>query len=344
MYHYATIQQISNGRKDVERVATSFGIQNVAEGVTMGSSDEDKERPSFFASEILDVNKIDDFLVELLIPDWIRNHLLRLEVHWPVRLDALLSAFLGFLTIVHSNGQTPATRSLGLKLVNKKGASDGESFRLQLVLYAMMRTLLPHLVDLLVVPTIKRWESTSSGFGEDGRTQRREALAIRRRKLVANMFHEARRRLIPFLRLSCLILCWQGSLKSSGLAMFLCGLHYRKERQTKLHVDYAHRRWIQQEGLATMKSLFAGLWMLKTWKPLLMECFVEPVVRTVSRLQSNRSDQVCPVCLRLDHHIPFRMSCGHVYCYSCLRKVTKNQRPFRCRGCNKMVQCTQSLC
>jgi hypothetical protein len=137
-----------------------------------------------------------------------------------------------------------------------------------------------------------------------------------------------------------------------GLAMLLSGNAYRDasgDAEQRLHVDYAHRRWLWREGSAAVQLLFAGIIsstvLIEAWQPLLRRMYEQcrdAFEGSISALlakwsHQNRTDskhgsrslvasskdekhapRSCPLCGTSPVRIPVRADCGHVYCYVCL--------------------------
>lgn len=198
------------------------------------------------------------------------------------------------------------------------------------------------------------------------------------KKLVLSLLLRLCDGVIPLASFCGLISCWTGYTATSMPSMILAGLCFHDTGNDDnnddsaegtagsstvplLQVEYAHRRWLQREILATAQILLAGLWVMpRIWNPLIQEWFLQPcwrqlktithhVVastkeRCISTNDSNANipnTAACPRCQRHPICIPFQTSCGHCYCYHCLYLESiqggDHPEPVYCRICSSII-------
>lgn len=296
-----------------------------------------KDRPN--TSTLLDVHLLDDYLVQLLLPKL--TSLFQDGGAALKQLQWLALPLLRISSLLYSEGQTPATKIIGLKCtpVGKINNLDDSSWRLRLVVYAVLSTVLPLAYESIV----SRWLENSQRVAIDNETEER---AFARKKAV----HKFIGRTVKMARLACLLACWAELSSTSSLAMLISRLKFQRSsannnHQTpQLHVDYAHRRWLHQEAMLAGRVVFAGLWMTGAWKPLIQDWITRPLSRLRARLfPFNAAGTRCAICKSDPIMVPFQTSCGHLYCYTCLFDEAVQTNMVYCRVCSEVIRRARPL-
>jgi hypothetical protein len=145
----------------------------------------------------------------------------------------------------------------------------------------------------------------------------------------------------------------------------------QQQQQNRLHVDFAHRRWLYESLLQTSRIWWAGLFLLApVWGQDVQDYMVSPVTRCVQDLssrvataaqtvtalvfwrktntmsdgQQQRRPQYrsCPICRRTDPPtVPVQGNCAsgcrQIYCYACLYTAAVRARRVYCRTCRNVI-------
>lgn len=247
-----------------------------------------------------------------------------------------------FFTILATNGQTPATQILKLEL--SSGTTDVSSRAARVTLFALLSSFLPTIIDPLVewVDTKARNELEEHQIEHSGLAR----IAHERQRIVLTFIRKTVTRLVPAARLCCLLACWSGKTRTSSLAMLVSGLSFKAKGQEKprLHVDYAHRRWLQHEATSTAKIFLAGLWMIASWKPVIDTYLVKPLALFAPRVSGSQSAAAtsCPMC-KSDINVPVLLSCRHKTCYTCFYADLDHGNRMSCRLCRKPTHESQAV-
>lgn len=118
----------------------------------------------------------------------------------------------------------------------------------------------------------------------------------------------------------------------------------------KLHVDYAHRRWLYEQGIGNLQLWLGGLMLIpkeQVWQPIWNKAkqLLLMVVNNKPSSSSSQSDDhaavSCPYCQRDPPRVPVRSTdCQHVYCYACLCRNmnTNNNHPSSCPICHQVIR------
>jgi hypothetical protein len=195
--------------------------------------------------------------------------------------------------------------------------------------------------------------------------RRRQLIALQRQCNVAATIMAVMDRFVPVLQLAALLSCWSGVSHTPDPAMLLTGMTYQnivtssaasppnassqlqsgsqqQQQQQPLHVTFAHRRWLYEQGLETAKLLFSGCLMGSTvWTPVVRDTLVDPATivlrriwqRVSGRKTATETNAVCPICRRVPPTSAVRADCGHVYCYACLylqqQQLQQQSAPWR---------------
>ena len=200
----------------------------------------------------LDVAETDDYLCSLLLPRFVSmwKYLGAQESLSPHRL-IWIQALLQGATLWASSGHTPATAALGLKAVVTAYSTRRSPEHASIAKWIALSVILPTMYRQL-----RLWyESSSSSQSIDEDPVAR--VARERQQKLARCILETVDRTIPVLRLYALLAWWMGKPGAApGLAMTLAGMSFVSTRPPqRLHVSYAHRRWLYEELVRTMHVL-----------------------------------------------------------------------------------------
>ncbi len=293
------------------------------------------EGKSAYIATLLDVECLDQTLFRLiegaLLPPF-------REAPSSTKAYAKLLAFplIQFATIVATRGQTPAAQIL--KLEHSPGASNARSFSSRLIFFALLSSLIPTISD----PLLKWLEARIQHRLEEHPVEESDISkrARERQRLVFTFTQKTMSRLFPVARLCCLLACWSGISRTPSVAMLVSGLGFQPKgpEKPRLHVDYAHRRWLQQEATSTAKIFLAGLWMLSSWKPVvdafLLKTFAVLAPKTIA--PQTAAPTTCPIC-KGEMNVPVLLSCRHKACYTCFYADLDSSKRASCRICRKLT-------
>jgi hypothetical protein len=224
-------------------------------------------------AEQLDVPMLDEYLQTLLLPQ-VDGMLQFLPWKAPA---AIKLALLQFATLWISQGQTPATRALKLEFSSPSSAPSPKKrqpmvslVHQRLIVYSILSIGLPRLYQY----TQDKWRQQRQrpeSIPEDETSIQR--LARERRLQTVEIMFRMVDTAVPILRLSLLLSCWslysrKKSILAPNLAMWLVGWQYTQTRfssqnhggRQPLHVQHAHRRWLQEEGMRLVPMLMTPLW------------------------------------------------------------------------------------
>jgi hypothetical protein len=222
---------------------------------------------------------------------------------------------------------------------------------------------------------------TGGDSDDDAAYQRRSILALGRQCMVLDALIVSVGRVAPVLNLATLLLCWSGLQRTPSLAMLCSGLEYSstspspsattsssssssvRDHRTLLHVNYAHRRWLFEEGLQLVQLYTTGLSLAgSVWGPSIHDLWNRigaaaaawrcnrrgsaPLLLLHRLLRLRRGGATasssadsgarrCPLCQNVPAAITVQAHpCHHVYCYTCLYSAAhRHARQFRCRTC-----------
>jgi hypothetical protein len=337
------------------------------------------------SAAVLDVFSVDAHLLEAFVVPRIASIcrlILRNDYeHWAHHLQTVTLPLLRVASLLSSAGQTPAVRALGLEVTEAQSqsslyhprvqrASSGaatESLRRRLLTFAIIQFVAPALYAAwkeLVVARRRQLEELLAldrlmvtNDRQPSHQERQLRLALRRQCQLAEVVINTVRRITPMLRLAALLSCWSGLSNTPDLAMILTGLTFtansKATKETRLHVTYAHNRWLGETTLQTIKLLLLSGWSVRSrvWTPILQIAGIDPIVflwqwvrqklkrRPLAAIESRG----CPVCGGSPSTIAVRTNCDHVYCYACLfyhehqhRELNPRSR-VPCRTCGACI-------
>lgn len=218
-------------------------------------SPPNSEQPSDEAATAagLDVAETDDFLYSLFLPRFAAMY-----KHFDGEIPHFwIQALIQGATIWLSCGQTPATRALGLKTVEVESTTSSQRTttpqRSSIFKWIVLSVALPTLYKQL-----RLWYESSISLATDEDESDYDPVvraAKARRQQLARYVLDTVDRILPVLRLYTLLTWWMGK-RAPTLAMALAGMSLVSARPPqRLHVSYAHRRWLYQEAVQTLSIL-----------------------------------------------------------------------------------------
>jgi len=330
-------------------------------------------------SSQIDTAWVDAYLIKLLVPRFFSmwKHLsLQENLSLLFENSAWIEAFLHVLTLWFTNAQTPATKSLGIQVTEKQQqqqqqnqrqnqrqdtSSQSNTFHNNATIGVPRKRLQYLILCSVVLPTIHQkmisWYEHQEVTNSNDSTARREQisslhqhqqqLALERRKKIVRIMLNVVQRTVPILRLMTLLSCWSGKSSTPTLALRLAGLSFAtsKRYSPPLYVTYAHRRWLHEELLRTMRTVSPytqsqTFIKLNSWLAAPFQRFLERQRARNNPLYQKR----CPLCQTDSIVIPYVTDCcGHRYCYSCLSSAIMHDPSFRCVTCNKTVKSSYPL-
>jgi hypothetical protein len=341
---------------------------------------------------LLDFQSLDDYLLRTVLSKAALVLSSNNNASATASKDSWLWPVLQFGTLLATLGQTPAVRLLGLQ-ADTAGGIDPSSHdfrnrkRAGLLKYSILGILLP-----FVYRKLKQW-TTAYEINERQRRQRQQdddiddtslsetqRLARKRQHAVTRLLVRAVDTLLPPVQILLLLTCWSGiSQKPPDLATLLAGWRYRTAQPTnstetdnaitdnatarlastgttpRLHVDFAHRRWLYECLMQTSRVWLAGLHILQdTWQSDVQDYLVTPARRLVlgtrqrffpkrqehQQRQQQQYRQHCPLCRRSTVPlVPVRgnCSCEQTFCYTCLHQQSTKAAPFYCPTCGDCI-------
>lgn len=352
---------------------------------------------------LLDVFSVDNHLLQVFVVPKVVA-LFRLFVHDSdgSALSRLLQTaalpLMQILTFLCTRGQTPAVKLLDLQLTMAPSSSSFSPSPLdankneqanevplcRLLVYAMVRFVTPVLLAALKSHTKRQnyQEKANAGtsvdvncdYGQEAlMEQKKLTLAYQRQYTVARVVIRIMDRLVPVAQLSAMLSCWCGATNTSDMLMILTGLSYRNNNsglnphEPKLHVTYAHNRWLGEQTVETVKMILLSGFTLSrvAWSPVWQLAILDPLLNIHKRIRDciqkknslSLGNEVCPICRRVPSTIPVQTNCGHMYCYTCLylheqqhsrdsylsRRFESSQSDFRCKLCGEELFSARSM-
>jgi zinc-RING finger domain len=288
----------------------------------------------------MDLHTLDSYLVSLLASklsdNWVLSSFIPRHWHFPL---------LQMITLICTQGQTPATRIMGLRLVS--------ATRVRLILYASVACLVPPLYQVL-----KDWYHNKLLLlreeAEPTRIKEIRQFARERQGNLCRMIINTFDRVSPILGVGLLLGCWTRLLDTSYPALWIseCRLEcYNRTGATPpFYVDYAHRRWLYEQGAQTTRAMLEGLaWLTTVWKSPVQDLIKHAVTLRQQLFESKlprktERNTSCPSCRQETPTIPFVTNCGHIYCYACLYQASQLHSSFQCAICRVSVYRAKPFC
>lgn len=310
----------------------------------------------------LDIPQADDYLLSLLLP----RGLSLFQFSAPSTanrkrvLELVIKMLLQGATLYATALQTPATRALGLQLVEDSaegGAVKGQPRMMRpetMVKWMVLSVILPRIYELVELWLGQARDASShSGWNslEEQSQQPQRSLAeiaMERRIQVARRVLDFFKRTVPLLRVCTLLSFWKSSRSTTssrrfvapGLAVLLAGLQYQRIRPVqRIHVAFAHRRWLYEEFIRTLQvaSPASSLGELVSLYDGLLEPLKSLLTKLKHRLLPVRpTTERCLLCGLDPMRIPCVTNCGHVFCYTCLWTATA-ERHTHCYICGAAI-------
>jgi hypothetical protein len=224
------------------------------------------------------------------------------------------------------------------------------------------------------LPSVETFSTSTTTTSNDSL----QLLAWERQEKAAAFVIKLVDKLLPSCQLAALLFCWSGKSFTPCAAMIASGLKYVQQQQStrsnaghqpQLTVAYAHRRWMYQQLLQTVRILMLGWTMTSIWQPVVAapwQRWRPQVVSGVDRVQqwlqktslwhkvaavdsshaaskhsSPESELQCLLCRAQPIVIPVLTNCRchGAYCYTCLYNYQYTQSQSSCNSTRATIRC-----
>lgn len=323
-------------------------------------------------SEGFDIPLLDDALIRLLLPD-IQSMFKYLEGWYTSDSNSklietvaanLLKAVMMYTTNMHS----PAMRNLNVSVrpgpssLTTKAQSNSSHTKIRTYGYIAVACLLPaiHAIVKYRESSLQSSLQNSSSHENEVISQRRRA-QTRQSRILQKLLQTASL-FVPPLQLYYYIsyMFQRKSYHSPSIAMNQNNLQYSSANATStletkdrsINFLYAYRRILYEELMLT-----AGMLPIDVWKKIpesltriqkkTKNQFNSFIQHTRMRLNGQHDsgcdrevgdeDLKCTICSAQPISIPYKSSCGHWACYTCLRLAISDNLNYRCETCGKRV-------
>lgn len=321
-------------------------------------------------SEGLDIPLLDDALMKLLLPS-VQSMFKYLTVFnsedW--FLKSSIVNLLKAIMIYATNVRSPAMRHLNVVVKDSRNMRPRNSFdmkQLRLFRYIAISCLLPFLHDAIKykLSNLEILRQASSGSNCDEVILQRRRAATRQAKILKFILKIASL-IVPPMRLYTYVtyLLQIKSTATPSLAMNLSDLTYEGSPTNKhgkdraINFQYAQRRVFFEEIILTLGLLPIDVWKtlpqnsMVYWKRIKVQLgnILGGKLRRGSELSSGDTGRVdnnavcpshempCAICNMRPIAIPYETSCGHFYCYTCLRLAASDEINLKCVICGEII-------
>ena len=284
---------------------------------TYSSIDQYNETMSLLSAP-LDIDSIDEYLCQLLLPRILSVVKYFPQINWNDKKDVLLMTIQTIMMYV-SIGQTPATKALGLTM--QRGNTK------KITILVLCSIIVP-----AIYRRIKLWHQRSvdsAAVMTVTSTTTVNHIGFQRKRKLAHDIIQRVEQYVPTMNLLILLSWWAQALPSHNLPRLLSGLSYTSTTLPKhLNVLYAHQRWLYEETLACVHAI-SPIW---TWDDLTRQYNTR--LQWWKPRHTTSSSNACPICQTTPITIPYMTNCQHTYCYTCLWQMKDN---VKCQICRKPV-------
>ncbi len=236
--------------------------------------------------------------------------------------------------------------------------------------YILLSVILPFFYELAqwklsTLESESYRESTTDDDNGATTSQQQQRVAYKRQISLLKLLLRVTSLIVPPMQLYHYVsyILHRGSTPTPSLSMNLCGIEYsamdtlgEEERKRSVNFLYAYRRIWYEEFLLTMRLLPLDIWKslprgmmvayrrfitnmkscLSQSKMLLMDK-TSAGDHTNKRNDSRYVEQACEICYSTPISIPYKTSCGHWYCYACLRTLVADDLNYHCIGCGQKI-------
>ncbi|CAB9531171.1 expressed unknown protein [Seminavis robusta] len=324
----------------------------------------------------LDVSILDDYLHSLLLQQFLSSmdplfapSVVKHETLRTIRM--ILAALLPAATLWTTQLQTPGTKAVGLRTV-MAGSSSVVATKVRYILVTALLPLGYQILQRWMVHLQEQQQQEDTTENEDTTTEQQRIGRQRKYHLIRNISKWVEHGL-PICKLGLLLsLLWQPRQQQQSsslpprLSMILAGVSFMSaatasttaastdssspdlsttSRHPRFYVLYAHRRWLMEESLQTVRLVFGpAMTSLREWRHVFyaqLQRFLRswtPTRRHLSNTDDTNSlDVPCALCGKKPIAIPYETDgCSHVFCYVCLwshvskhnNTVSSSFRPF----------------
>ena len=327
----------------------------------------------------LDVSKLDNELVNLLMTNiksmiqYARLSETSISVFNSFALHLIQAAMIFFTSL-----QTPATNYFRSKVTTHKMSSSSGRQKIAVIQrgddhskiiwkYIVLSCALPLLHDMVKIFQSRLSEKSRvlTNANNDNLTidEKRTLLGLQRKAKVLTFILSISSRIIPPVQLyhHLKYILQRKNEHSPLFSMNASGLSYDSMNsnisgiiERPINFIYSNRRLWYDEIMLTLNLLPIDVWKQLPKKTKIAMRQLIAQVRNIltwkkSRRKRNdskiRRDDVykCTMCELKPIAIPYEASCGHVYCYVCLRMAISDNPKFRCSQCGQHVESSKPL-
>jgi len=318
----------------------------------------------------LDIQELDNGLLHLLLPN-VQSmfQYMRCSETNTKLINSAAVHILKAIMIYSTNFYSPAMRHLNVKVMDKSAMSKrrGERHILfpRIYSYILITCLLPLLHELIkykatIIEEHLRQDTNVENTSTSTSAMQRQLARIRQAKILQillrvtsivvppiQLYHHLRYILKPKE--------WQ----TPSFAMNDNGLSYQYEKSNGGEVErninflYAQRRIWYEEFMLTIGLLPMDVWknlpeaMKHSYRRMLVQfkAIIPKKIRRECVSDHGSSDAIysCAICSLKPIVIPYKSSCGHMYCYTCLRSALVDNSKYRCMVCGVKVTSSKPL-
>ena len=327
----------------------------------------------------LDISKLDNELINLLMGNvksmtqYARLSETSISVLNSFALHLIQAAMI-FFTSLH----TPATNYFNSKVITHKLSRSIERQKITVAQkrhdhskiiwkYIVLSCALPLLHDMVKIFQSKLSEKSRvlTNTNNDNLTidEKRTLLGLQRKAKVLTFILSISSRIVPPVQLyhHLKYILQRKNEHSPVFSMNASGLSYDSMNsnisgiiERPVNFIYSNRRLWYDEIMLTLNLLPIDVWKQLPKKTKIAMRQLIAQVRNIltwkkSRRKRNdskiRRDDVykCAMCELKPIAIPYEASCGHVYCYVCLRMAISDNPKFRCSQCGQHVESSKPL-
>ena len=322
----------------------------------------------------LDVPILDNDLIEMLLPTFQSAFQ---YMNYSDSTDKLLrlctTHILKAIMIYSTNIRTPAMRHLSVKIksenqMTKMGSEQHSNMQsIRIYKYIAMSCFLPLLLDLIKFKSSSLRSSLRimSNNDEDHEIMVLRRRAAARQDWILQILLKTTALILPPLQLYHYItyLLQKQNRSSPSFSMNHNGLRYANTNATttkqkrNINFSYAFRRMYFDELILTLGILPTDVWsslprnmQLFYRRALVQMKSMLPMTGRRSELAFShlpiddvRTTHACSICAMKPIVIPYKTSCGHVYCYACLRLAMSDNLNYKCAVCGRKVVSSEPI-
>ena len=319
----------------------------------------------------LDIQELDNGLLHLLLPNVqsMFQYMRCSETNTKV-INSAAVHILKAIMIYSTNFYSPAMRHLNVKVAEKRVMSKRRGERHtqfpKIYSYILITCLLPLLHELIkykatIIEEDLRQDTTVENTSTSTSAMQRQLARSRQAKILQVLLGVTSIVMPPIqlynhLRYILKPKEWQ----TPSFAMNDNGLSYQYEKsngggevERKINFLYAQRRIWYEEFMLTIGLLPIDVWrnlpeaIKLSYRRMLVQlkAILPKKIRKKFISDHGSSDAIhsCAICSLKPIVIPYKTSCCHVYCYTCLRSALVDNSQYRCMICGAKVAFSKPL-